>query len=402
MTRPAHQTPTTIVNARVFDGVEQRPWTSVRFVGGLITGCSDVSLAQDGDHVVDAHGGTLLPGLIDTHVHLVPGALVQSLNTGVTTVLDRFSTPDVVARAKDQAARGSKVADVFSSGIGATAPGGHPSAMYPPFPTLSAPDEAEQFVAARIAEGSDYLKIFSGARGRWPSLGAETMTALTSAAHSRGLVVVAHVSSVADVDQVVSAGVDVVAHVPLDADLDPALVERIAEAGIAVGPTLATIENTLGDRGGVAVRGLPPYSRAEEGVRRMAEAGVPLLAGTDAPNPGTVFGESFHRELELLVRSGLTPAQALAAATSEPARVFGLHDRGRIAVGLRTDLILLSGDPLRDIAATRRIDHIWRGGVACDRRDFVPDAAEADELAAFDGRVAAAVAAVRQPRSFRT
>ncbi|RJL36189.1 amidohydrolase family protein [Bailinhaonella thermotolerans] len=419
---------TTIVNARVFDGTGPREWTSVRFAGGVITECSGVSAAREGDEVVDAGGGTVLPGLIDTHVHLVPGALARSLTFGVTTVLDMFSEPGRVARAKEEAASRPDVADVRSSGIGATAPGGHPSMMYAPFPALTAPGQAERFVADRVAEGSDHLKIFSGPGGLWPSLDSGTIQALVTAAHARGLVVVAHVSSVAGVAQVVSAGVDVVAHVPADAELDRALAERVAEAGIAVGPTLVTAENTLGEPEGATVpadprlagalgdawarrlasaapgwrgRGTPPYSRAEDNVRRLAGAGVTLLAGTDAPNPGTVFGASLHRELELLVRCGLTPARALAAATAEPARVFGLADRGRVAPGLRADLVLVSGDPLADITETRAIERIWRAGTPCDRRAFVPTAAEAAELDAFDARVAEAAAAVRERRAGR-
>jgi imidazolonepropionase-like amidohydrolase len=141
---------------------------------------------------------------------------------------------------------------------------------------------------------------------------------------------------------------------------------------------------------------MPPYSRAEDNVRRLADAGVTLLAGTDAPNPGTVFGASLHRELELLVRCGISPAQVLAAATAEPARVFGLADRGRVAAGQRADLVLVSGDPLTDITATRAIERIWRGGIACDRRAFVASAAEAEQLDAFDAQLAKVVAAVRE------
>ncbi|WNV85531.1 amidohydrolase family protein [Umezawaea sp. Da 62-37] len=408
---------TTIVNARVFDGVNARDWTSVRFADGLITECSIASAAREGDVVVDAAGGTVFPGLIDAHVHLVPGALAQSLTFGVTTVLDMFSKPDMVAAAKEQAGSRADVADVRSSGIGATAPGGHPSMMYAPFPTLTTAGEAERFVVERVAEGSDHLKIISGVGGLWPSLDSGTITALVAAAH---------VNSVAGVEQVVSAGVDVVAHVPAEAELDEALVGRMAEAGIAVGPTLATIENTLGEPGGAAVAGdprlaevlgdawlsrltsaaaelggraMPPYSRAEDNVRRLADAGVALLVGTDAPNPGTVFGASLHRELELLVRCGISPARALAAATTEPARVFGLSDRGSVAVGQRADLVLVSGDPLTDITATRAVERVWRAGVQCDRRAFVASGAEIEQLDAFDAQVAKVVAAVRERRS---
>jgi imidazolonepropionase-like amidohydrolase len=81
---------TTIVNAKVFDGTKSQDWTSVRFADGLITECSAASAAREGDEVIDAAGGMVLPGLIDTHVHLVPGALAQSLTFGVTTVLEMF------------------------------------------------------------------------------------------------------------------------------------------------------------------------------------------------------------------------------------------------------------------------------------------------------------------------
>jgi hypothetical protein len=202
------------VNAKVFDGTKLQDWTSVRFADGLITECSAASAAREGDEVIDAAGGTVLPGLIDAHVHLVPGALAQSLTFGVTTVLDMFSKPGLVASAKEQAGSRPDVADVRSSGVGATAPGGHPSMMYAPFPTLTAADQAGQFVAERIAEGSDYLKIISGTGGLWPSLDSGTIKALVTAAHARGLVVVAHVSSTAGLEEVVSPGVDVVAHVP--------------------------------------------------------------------------------------------------------------------------------------------------------------------------------------------
>ncbi|MFD9700079.1 amidohydrolase family protein [Lentzea sp. NPDC059081] len=373
---------TTIVNAKVFDGAERSGWTSVRFADGVITGDQ---APEPGDEVVDAQGGTVLPGLIDTHVHLVPGALQQSLNHGVTTVLDMFSEPSVVATARTQARERKDVADVRSAGIGATAPGGHPAPLYPPFPTVADARQAERFVADLTA---DHLKVFSGVGGLWPALDDATMTALVAAAHARGLVVVGHVSSPAGVAQVVSAGVDVMAHVPAQT-LGDALVRRIADAGIAVGPTLATVRNTLG---------APLCSRAEDNLRRLAEAGVTLLAGTDAPNPGTVFGESLHQELELLVRCGVTPARALAAATSAAARVFGLTDRGRVAPGLRADLVLVSGEPLADITATRSVERIWRAGEECERRPFVPDAAEAAQLEAFDARIEKVVAEVRARR----
>ncbi|GJG85968.1 hypothetical protein tb265_11490 [Gemmatimonadetes bacterium T265] len=123
-------------------------------------------------------------------------------------------------------------------------------------------------------------------------------------------------------------------------------------------------------RGSLAVRVPPgPWSAyrladAEAAVGALARAGVPVLAGTNAPGPGTAHGASLHRELELLVASGLCPVEALASATSTPARVFGLHDRGRIAVGLRADLLLVDGDPSADVRATRAVAGVWKLGVS--------------------------------------
>jgi len=183
---------TTIVNAKVFDGTRSRDWTSVRFADGLITKCSAAPAAQAGDEVIDAGGGTVLPGLIDAHVHLVPGALAQSLTFGVTTVLDMFSKPDLVARAKEQARSRPDVADVRSSGVGATAPGGHPSMMYAPFPTLTAADQAGQRPSTLLPKSYDH----SGARdassrrahGASPVVEGVASTAIGAAAGTCGIV----------------------------------------------------------------------------------------------------------------------------------------------------------------------------------------------------------------------
>jgi hypothetical protein len=114
----------------------------------------------------------------------------------------------------------------------------------------------------------------------------------------------------------------------------------------------------------------PNGKYAEQAVSQLKAAHVPVLAGTDAPNPGTSHGASMHRELELLVRSGLTPQEALASATSVPAAVFHLDDRGVIAAGKRADLVLIKGDPTQDILATRDIISVWKLGAEDDRATY--------------------------------
>jgi hypothetical protein len=120
---------------------------------------------------------------------------------------------------------------------------------------------------------------------------------------------------------------------------------------------------------------LPHFAVGEPGVvaaaiAQLRDAGASILCGSDAPNPGTTFGASLHEELALLVGAGLSPTAALTAATAATAARFGLTDRGRIAVGLRADLVLVDGDPTTEIARTRHISGIWRGGRRFDRDGY--------------------------------
>ncbi|MDJ1131498.1 amidohydrolase family protein [Streptomyces iconiensis] len=326
---------------------------------------------------VDGTGRTLLPGLIDAHTHVFDGSLAQALRFGVTTELDMFCLPSNLARQRALAAERDDVADLRSAGVLATPPGGHPSgvmaAVAPmlanpedaagPFATISGPEEAEEFVAARVAEGSDYLKfvVDDGAMtgAPVPVLDPDTAAALVNAARTAGLRTLAHVATARDTVAALDAGADGIAHVWSDtAPGDPyteALVTRIALQGTFVVSTLAYVEAVSGDRP-------ERLAHALYVAGALHRAGVPLLAGTDATPFTPQHGEGLHRELELLVLAGLTPAEALTAATSLPARHFALDDRGRIAPGLRADLLLVEGDPTRHIHATRALVGVWRRG----------------------------------------
>jgi len=121
---------------------------------------------------------------------------------------------------------------------------------------------------------------------------------------------------------------------------------------------------------GSAAKLRPDPDAAPASVRSLHERGVTLLAGSDAGTLGVAHGATLHDELRLLVEAGLTPSDALAAATSNPARVFTLPDRGRIIVGALADLVLVNGDPTTDIAATRNIAGVWRGGQQATRARY--------------------------------
>jgi imidazolonepropionase-like amidohydrolase len=344
-----------VTNVRVFDGGRLVPGVVV------VEGATIVS-DPTGAHVIDGHGGVLLPGLIDAHVHLDgPGRLAALASHGVTTALDMASVPEETAALRGLAGQTA----IRSAGIPAIAPG----SLHSHLPgvgargLVAAPAEAERFVADRVADGADYIKIVIGSP--FGDHDQATIDALVAAAHAHGKMVVAHASSVAAVAKAQAAGADILTHVPLDQTLDPAAAAAATAAGQVVIPTLTMMASIVAN---IAPPGAD-YANARASVAVLHEAGVPILAGTDANETagipaGVPHGESLHRELELLVEAGLSTLEALLAATALPARHFGLTDRGAIAPGLRADLILIEDDPLRDIRATRAISRIWCGGVA--------------------------------------
>lgn len=390
---PAHQ-PFTIIGVRLFDGTRTLDATSLRVVDGRIAAVGAASIAALGDAVLDGDGGTLLPGLVDAHVHLLPGATQLAACFGVTTLIDQFSKPDVIdpekaAVAAAAAGQGSVRADLRTSSIGATAPGGHPTIAYSPIPYVTGPADAVPFVQARIAEGATHLKvIYDDGSGAWldiPSLDSATIEALVAAAHRYDLPVVAHVSTARGAVTVARCGVDVLAHAPFDR-MTEAEVRDVARTGVALIATLSIVDGFLGPDGvmpllaqpalatrlsprwrrvldGQSRRWTPPQpldgAAAQENTLALFESGVRVLAGTDAPNPGLVHGASLHRELQHLVRAGLQPTEALTAATAAPAQVFGLSDRGRLIPGARADLVLVDGNPTVDVAATQQLRRMW-------------------------------------------
>jgi imidazolonepropionase-like amidohydrolase len=387
-------------NARVFDGARVLPRATVVVRDGRIAAVGAQAKAPPGAQVIDASGKTLLPGLIDAHTHVLGAeALRAALVFGVTTELDMFTTQGVLAaiRKRQSDGKDQDMADLRSAGTLVTAPGGHGTEYGFEIPTIRSPDEAQAFVDARIAEGSDYIKIIYDDGKTYgisfPTLSKETLKAVITATHRRGKLAVVHIGSLQGARDVIEAGADGLAHLFVDRAPEPDFGRFVAAHHAFVVPTLTVLQSVSSMRGGaslIADPALSPYlspsdqsqlgvsfparpgakttyAAAEEAVRQLKAARVPVLAGTDAPNPGTAHGASIHRELELLVQAGLTPIEALAAATSVPAARFRLGDRGRIAAGKRADLLLVEGDPTADIKATRRIAGVWKRGVAADR-----------------------------------
>ncbi|MDQ3655613.1 MAG: amidohydrolase family protein [Chloroflexota bacterium] len=356
---------TLIADVTVFDGTGFVPGVSVLFDDEKIIGVgADLDAGPD-CRVIDGVGKTLLPGLIDAHVHtpsiptFAEGVLRKAVVFGVTTVIDLGAEPSVVTAMKAKAAVSSEVAGLVSAGVVATAPGGHPLELGGELPTLSRPEEAASFVAARVAEGSDFLKIVLEDGTTYgiesPTLDYPVVEALTKAAHEAGLLVVAHAAGQDFARWAIQAGVDVLAHAVVDEAPAADVVSALASSGTAVMSTLTVFEaaerHRLWRDPRVAAYLEPAY------LERLGE----YVAPEHRPNTQIEFG---LRAIRAYHGAGVS---ILAAATSRPADVFSLHDRGRIAAGLRPDLVLVDGDVEQDISRTLDVRHVWRHGVEVKR-----------------------------------
>jgi len=354
--------------------------------------------ANDADRsdssIIDAQGRYLLPGLIDAHVHTYGTALNDALRFGVTTQLDMFMDRSQLSDARTaREQRTAKTrADLFSAGMLATAPGGHGTQYGVTVEPLTAPGQASAWVAARQAEGSDYIKlVYIPGVEALPSLDRATARAVIEAAHAQGLMAVAHIGTQAAAREMIEDGIDGLVHVFADTPVTDAFIALAKEHGVFVIPTLTVIA-ALNGRDSIATQlseadrqrlstmqeqgldtrfpGAPggfDLVIALENVRRLHAGGVPILAGSDAPNPGTAHGPSLHQELQLLMEAGLEADEALAAATRVPAEIFGLEGRGVIAPGVRADLLLLENNPLDEMSHTTGIALILKNGYRVER-----------------------------------
>lgn len=419
-----------VTNAKVFTGERVIPQATVTFENGLISAINESESDQtisSTTELIDGTGLTLIPGLIDAHTHNFGRSLQHALNFGVTTTVDMFTEPTGLRAMKDEQAQGPVFdrSDIVSAGNLITVSGGHGTQFGLPVPTLDDPSDVKEFVAQRVEEGSDFIKVIYE-HGRWmpgglPTHALDTLPKIVEAAHHFNKLAVFHVGTAQEASEAIQAGADGLAHIFTDTG-NPELFAQAETAGIFVVPTLTVIESLAGSSGAESLAADPlisPYIDVEQrqallrsfgttnsagmldaALKNVAELHgrrVRLLAGTDAGNPGTTWGASMHRELELLVQSGLTPLDALRAATAIPADAFGLDDRGRLEVGLRADAVLVHGDPTKDVSNTKNIHTIFKGGKPYTRITFESEESSTTEeaskwLSNFDDESAGALA----------
>ncbi|MFG2486848.1 amidohydrolase family protein [Streptomyces virginiae] len=340
--------------------------------------------------------GTLLPGLIDSHVHLAldagpdPVACLKAasdadlyagmaeragrlLATGVTTARDLGDRGGLAVRLRDEIAGGHVPGPrLLSAGTPLTVPGGHCWFMGG---EVDGTDAIRAAIRRNAAAGVDLIKVMATGggitKGGPPSWQAQfTPTQLASiVAEARffGLPVAAHAHGTEGIAAAVAAGVDTIEHCTwmgrTGFDVREDLVDAIAARGIAVCPAASPDWRGFAERFG--------RERAEEmfgRLRWMAERGVRLLPGTDAGVPHAVF-DGFVSSLEFFGHIGLDPARIVDLATTDAARALGIDaDTGRLAPGLRADLLVVDGDPLTDLAALRSVRLVVAGGRTVGRR----------------------------------
>lgn len=381
----------------------------------------------NGAVLVDGNGKFAVPGLIDVHAHIGEGgampntdasrarALNQFLRYGVTTIFVPGATgagDADWAQLRQRCTSGVITCpDLFGTGSLITAPGSHPVSTIFGMPddvpaattesrgvtVLRPGTDIANLVRAKKAAGADAIKIvIEDGPPPWypkPRLSDDDIQRIVSAAHAESMPVFAHVSSADQVRIALEADVDGIMHAPTDL-LSPELTRKMAERAMWYVPTFSLYDGILTwalkqkEADPYALKGVAPevidsiaaseflaeaaedeagartyLANAMENLKRVSRAGVPIALGSDVNNPFVYPGYSAHEELSFMVRAGLTPAQALTAATVGGAAFLQAPGRlGQIAVGFEADLLLLNRNPLKRIENSRTIATVIANG----------------------------------------
>ncbi len=362
-----------IQNARVFDGdVVHNNATIIIDEGIVRTIHTGDATAFSGENVIDGSGSTVVPGLINAHVHLKNFEQAEeAVLDGVLTLIDMAGLDFPFQNAMRE--KGSSEAGLpyfISAGNMVTVTNGH-GTQYVPYETVDSNVDIPDFVERRVEEGSDFIKL-TIERGdpafRRPTLSDDMVASTISAAHEHDLMAVVHITERADAIRATELGANGLVHFwsknfadnNPDMDVSEITPRELGQLGDSLVFVIPTI--TVFDRINDELQTIDMAAMKTE-IGKVHAAGVPLLAGTDPPGYGINFGSDLYGELLHLTESGLTDLEALKAATSNTSRAFDLGDIGFIREGASADLLLVEGDPTEDISSIRSIVGIWKHGV---------------------------------------
>jgi imidazolonepropionase-like amidohydrolase len=378
---------TAIVGATIFDATGAAPYEgTVVITAGRITAVGAKVKIPRGAKVLHAEGEALLPGFYDVHTHWTPGGLPAMtpaiadayIAAGVTTVDDFNQQPEAFAPRREWLSH--LTAPHVNQVARLSTPGGHGADWADVATTkwVNTPEAARAAIRGLVAYKPDAIKAFTdGWRyGMAPdntSMDVRTLAALVDESHKNHLSVLTHTVTVSRGADAGVAKVDIIAHSLQDRLVDAAAVAAIKGGGGAYTGTLAVYEPvkpgqappTDMDNPMVRQR-FEKFDNALKNMKTLHDAGVMIVLGTDAGMPGAPHGSSTLREMELMVKAGLTPIEALMAGTINSARALGQQaDRGSIEVGKRADLVLIKGKPWANISDIRNTDRtIIDGAIA--------------------------------------
>ena len=336
---------------RLFDGERMIADGAVAITGDRVVAVGAAARARSARRTRAFANATILPGLVDLHVHGIGCGQVAS---AVTTVRDLAAPLSVLPL--EQRARAPRV---VAAGPFLAAPGGYPAPVHGMALTkvVRGTTEARAAVKLLARRGAGVIKV--GLTPRFPNLSRAELRAIVDEAHATGLRVSAHVDDSNGTRTALAVGVDDLAHMP--AERDEELMSSVARAGIEIVGTLHVRR----------------YARAGAlaNARAFVRAGGTLLYGSDYGNPGIPTGVD-REELRLMSRAGLSPLDVLRNATSRAGRVLGLSNVGRLRAGASADLVVVDGDVLRDVERVGTVPRLLlvRGSAVVDGTRFSPPA----------------------------
>jgi imidazolonepropionase-like amidohydrolase len=385
------------IGARIIDGSGAPPIENgILYIrDGRIAGVGKSVKLPSGVEKIDAKGKTIIPGLISAHSHINdPAQLGIYLRDGITTILSLGGYKEFAIREQVASAAPGTFPHLYVAGPI------QDSTVIPGAVAVKTPEEARKSVDELIRNKPDIVKLrvddFLGARPKMPP---DVYTAIIDEAHKNGFRTAAHIVLLDDAKGVLRAGLDYIAHSVRDREVDDEFIALMKQRGAYYCPTLTrevavfTYSETPSffsdpfflkeaDPAEIAKMQDPKHQEAVRNdasagwykehlqiamrnLKRLSDAGVPIVMGTDSGGgPGRFQGYFEHLELEYETKSGLTPMQVLVSATSTPAQFLHISDKvGTLEKGKQADFVVLSGNPLEDITNTRKIDSVWVGGV---------------------------------------